>query len=88
MKIKKYNQEDIYEFDTLYELRQFDSTYISNTHSKILYDLALKLGYLESEIVDINVIKNSAGEASGFTFTVGEKKYRYLYEKLEEEEIL
>ena len=88
MKIKKYNQEDIYEFDTLYELRQFDSTYISNTHSKILYDLALKLGCLESEIVDINVIKNSAGEASGFTFTVGQKKYRYLYEKKEEEEIL
>lgn len=88
MKIKKYNYDDIYEFDTLDELRLFDPEYISNTHSKILHKLALKLQCSESEIADIKVIKNSLGEAEGFTFTTGEKKYRYLYEKKEEEEIL
>ena len=85
MKIKRYNKDSIFEFDTLDELRHFDSEYISNTHSKILYELSSKLRCLESEMTDINTIKNSAGEAVGFTFIVGDKKYRYLYEKKEEE---
>lgn len=88
MKIKRYAKDDIYEFDTLDELRQFDSEYISNTHSEILYGLAKKLRCLESEITDINVVKNCFGEAIGFTFIVNKKKYRYLYENNEEKEIL
>ena len=87
MKIKKYSSNDIYEFDSLDELRQFDQTYIENTRSKILCELALKLGCVESAIVDINVVKNSNGEAIGFSFMIDKKKYRYLYEKKEEEEI-
>ena len=78
---------DIYEFDSLDELRQFDQTYIENTRSKILCELALKLGCVESAIVDINVVKNSNGEAIGFSFMIDKKKYRYLYDKKEEKEI-
>ena len=44
MKIRKYKSDFIFEFDTLDELRLFDSTYIYNTRSEIIKHIADKLG--------------------------------------------
>ena len=58
MKLRKYGDGDILEFDTLDELRLFDETYISDTRSEILKRIATQLGCDESEIVNIKHIKS------------------------------
>ena len=86
MKIRKYPKNEIYEFDSLDELRQFDTSYISDTRSEILKEIAGKLSGTEAEIQDIRAYK-AGNAAAGFTFDFRGKKYRYSYEdeKLGEE---
>lgn len=50
MKIHRYSRNDIYEFDSIDELREFDSTYINDTRSNILKKIAQRLGCLESDL--------------------------------------
>lgn len=80
MKIKKYSSDAIYEFDTLDELRIFDTTYINNTRSQIIKDLAQKLNVLESEIINVESYKSTNLAAAGFMFNVDAVKYKYDYE--------
>ena len=81
MKIRQYPADYIFEFDTLDELRIFDKSYINNTHSRILRDLASKLGVTEADIVHINCLKDAKStEAIGFTFNVSGHHYSYLYD--------
>ena len=81
MKMRKYPDDFIFEFDTLDELRIFDKSYINNTHSRILKDLASKLGVTEADIVHINCLKDAKStEAIGFTFDVSGHHYSYLYD--------
>ena len=84
MKTRKYRQEEIYEFDSLDELREFDSSYISDTRSKILKQVAGKLGIQEKDIHEVKAFKDKNNVATGFTF-VSDKKYKYYYgtEKME-----
>ena len=78
MKIRKYKSDFIFEFDTLDELRLFDSTYVYNTHSEIIKNISNKLGVGEDKITDIKAFKDGSNAAAGFTFNAG-GKYRYYY---------
>ena len=79
MKIRKYKPGIIYEFDTLDELRQFDSSYFNDTRSPILKRTAKILDAEEREIINIHSKKSMTAEASGFEFDCKGKHYHYLY---------
>ena len=84
---KTGNKSDfIFEFDTLDELRLFDSTYIYNTRSEIIKHIADKLGVGEDKITNIKAFKDGSNAAAGFTFNA-DKKYRYYYNTYKMEEI-
>ena len=85
IKIKKYDPNFIFEFDSLDELRMFDESYIEDTRSLILKKISKELDIKEKDISNIKSFKNENNEAVGFTF-LSNKKYRYFYEtsKLEE----
>ncbi len=83
LKIRKYPAKTIFEFDSLDELRQFDSSYINHTGSSIMASIAEKMKVQEGEIIDINSIKGKDNQAVGFTFKVHERNYQYLYGKSE-----
>lgn len=83
MKIRKYPVDVIFEFDTLDELRLFDNSYVNNSRSQILKQVALELGCTEKDIVDVNARKIRNNEADGFTFKVFQNKYECVYETME-----
>lgn len=84
MKIRKYPSSYIFEFDTLDELREFDESYIVDTRSKILKELAQKLNVEEKQIIKIKALKDDNNTATGFTFEAGQK-YKYYYKTQREE---
>ena len=53
MQVKRYADCDIFEFDTLDELREFDDSYVENTRSAILKGVCDKMSWKESEITHI-----------------------------------
>lgn len=79
MKIRKYDDDVVFEFDTLDELREFDSEYIENTRSEILLEVAASLSCRQGEIVGVTAYKDNTNEAAGFTFTYNGEKYKYSY---------
>lgn len=81
MKIRKYDEYVVFEFDTLDELRLFDETYIDDTRSYILKEISKELNCEERDIVNVNAYKNDSNEAAGFTFTCQNANYRYSYEE-------
>lgn len=86
MTIRKYPAENIFEFDTLDELRLFDESYVDDTRSEILKRVASELGMEESEIVSIKSFKDKDNSAVGFSFDAG-RKYRYYYSTQKMEEV-
>jgi hypothetical protein len=80
MKMRRYNDDVIFEFDTLDELRLFDESYVSNTRSTIIKSLAERLNCRESDIVSVTAFKTANNAAAGMRFCVGDKKYEYDYE--------
>ena len=79
MKMRKYPDGYIFEFDSIDELREFDSTYCADTRSAILKDAADRLGGNESEITQIEPIKSDATTVSGVQFTFRSDRYAYTY---------
>ena len=79
MRIRRYPKDLIFEFDTLDELRQFDSSYVEDTRSAILKDLARRLACTESEITSITAFREENNEAAGFRCTVRGINYEYRY---------
>lgn len=79
MRIRRYPAGEIYEFDTLDELRQFDPSYIEDTRSAILRDVAARLHCKERDIVHIRQYRTRNNAASGFTCKVNGRGYRYDY---------
>ena len=53
MQVKRYADSDIFEFDTLDELREFDVSYIEETRSAILKGICKKMSWKESEVSHI-----------------------------------
>lgn len=79
MKIRKYPESFIFEFDTLDELRTFDTTYIDDTRSQILKNIALELGCAERDITHVNAFKDDTNAAAGIRFQVKDHTYAYHY---------
>ncbi len=79
MKIRRYSNEMIYEFDTLDELRCFDSSYRKDTRSQILKWIAQRLGCREEQIEEVRAFKGMYNEATGFRFRTGADEYEYRY---------
>ncbi|MSS78501.1 NTP transferase domain-containing protein [Anaerococcus sp. AGMB00486] len=80
MYIHKHPKNIIFEFDSLDELREFDNTYISDTRSNIIKNIAFKLKTKEKDIINIRPLKDKNKIQIGFTFEAKDK-YRYYYGK-------
>lgn len=80
MKIRKYPPNVIFEFDTMDELREFDSSYKINTRSAIMKKIANELNIEESEMVHLAAIKCVNNEAIGFSFECPKGYFTYYYE--------
>lgn len=78
MRIKTYPDKEIFEFDSLEELRDFDNEYVNNTHSTIMRNICSVMGCSESDITDFDVIKKGLTNSS-FIFAVNGKKYVYRH---------
>lgn len=76
MKILRYADSAINEFDTLDELRMFDQSYISDTKSRIIKFIAGRLNCMESELSGFQKEKSS-GTHLCFSFKKGTESYRY-----------
>lgn len=87
MYIKKYDAEDIKEFDSLEELRIFDEKYVTNSDSKIFQNICGVLKCNEEEIKDIKPIKTGMTKTS-FKFSQNGKPYVYRHRSPETELII
>lgn len=76
MQIKVYPKDDIFEFDSLDELRQFDMNYVTDTHSRIMRNIAETLDCQQSDILHFHTIKNGLTNTS---FVFEAKGDRYVY---------
>ncbi|BDB02550.1 NTP transferase domain-containing protein [Clostridium botulinum] len=80
MYIKKYSDNDIFEFDTLDELRKFDEEYINDTNSKFIQEISEKLKCKQRDIICCEPVYLE-NRVIGFTFHLKSKKYAYDYKK-------
>ena len=78
MEIKVYPDDVIFEFDSLDELRAFDSNYVNHTHSRIMKNITKVLDCKESDILNYKMIKKGLSNTS-FAFEVKGKKYVYRH---------
>ncbi|MBF1054453.1 MAG: NTP transferase domain-containing protein, partial [Parvimonas sp.] len=76
MYIRRYDIEDIKEFDSLEELRAFDERYISNSGSEVFENICNILKCNEEEIKGIKPIKNKMTSTS-FEFNYNGVHYVY-----------
>ena len=83
LRIRRYPENDIFEFDTLDDLRQFDVSYIDDTRSAIIKELAQRLSCRERDFTDLKALKTKDNEASGMSFCACGKHYEYIYENRE-----
>lgn len=81
LKIRKYSTDVIYEFDSLDELREFDDSYIEDTHSEIIKSCAKQLGCKESDLNEFEPLKSESGQVYGCSFKQKDCLYKYDYEK-------
>lgn len=81
MKIRKYSDDVVFEFDTLDELREFDTNYVNNTCSEILKSVAKELHCEEKELTEVLSYKDADNSAAGFMFTYNNQQYKYSYEE-------
>ena len=56
MQVKTYPSDVIFEFDSLDELREFDSKFINDTGTKILKTISEKLNCQQADIINIQPI--------------------------------
>ncbi len=80
MKARRYAKGNIFEFDTLDDLRAFDPTYLDDSRSTILRHIATTHGCRERDIRNTEPIKDGNGRVLGFQFAMNGREYAYLYE--------
>jgi len=80
MKMRKYTDDIIFEFDTLDELRLFDESYVCDTRSEILAGIAEQLGCAQQDIVEVNSFKTADNAAAGMRCKVKGIAYEYRYD--------
>lgn len=76
--MKEYSNNEILEFDSIDDLRQFDSDFLLNVDSDIIGNICNILDCHPNEIFDIRVIQAGLTNVS-FKFTVGAKQYVYRH---------
>lgn len=79
MRLRKYPDGVIYEFDSLEELRQFDESYIYDTRSATVESVARRLGARQCEITRITPRMGADTAAVGFGFVFRGEGYEYTY---------
>lgn len=88
MQMRKYKPGVIFEFDTLDELRQFDSSYNECTRSRILRGIASEIGVEERRMRNFTSIYGQSIEAIGFEFDADHNHYKYEYQTRKLERVL
>ena len=83
LRMRRYGDNDIFEFDTLDELRQFDESYVKDTRSAILKSLAEKLSCSEADMTGLTAVKTADNAAAGVRFRALGRNYEYIYETRE-----
>lgn len=76
MKINRYKEGEILEFDSLDELRMFDKSYCNDTRSSVVKHISKYLGVAESNVYAFKNIKHP-GNYLMFQFMVGNSTYVY-----------
>lgn len=76
MKINRYKEGEIQEFDSLDELRLFDDSYIADTRSTVVKSICRNLNLQESDVYGFKNIKH-VGDYLHFQFKVGDSTYEY-----------
>lgn len=76
MKVRRYSAGEIEEFDSLDELRRFDTSYISDTRSTILKEIASRLRCPESALSGFVKAVSRKGFLT-FDFLKDGERYRY-----------
>ena len=76
MKIHRYKEHEIEEFDSIDELRLFDESYVADTRSSVVKSIAKRLNCTESDLGHFTRIKHK-GDYLFFTFRKGDVTYRY-----------
>lgn len=76
--IRKYDAGQVLEFDSLEELRSFDSRYLENTGSQIFRNICSVLHCAESDIENIQVLKKGLTNLS-FVFSCQGVQYIYRH---------
>ncbi len=79
MKIRKYPDDVIFEFDTLDELREFDESYKADTRSEILKRISEELKLPQEKLTEVLAFKDKTNAAAGFRFLADGKPYQYEY---------
>lgn len=79
MRIRKYSPDIIFEFDSLDELRIFDTSYVSDTRSGILKRIAAELKGAEADITEIRAVRGTEMTAEGIRFRFKGRAYEYAY---------
>lgn len=76
MRINRYNPGEIMEFDTLDELREFDRSYVEDTRSSKVKEIARRLGYGEGDLTGFRKLA-ADGDSIRFSFRVNDDGYIY-----------
>ena len=80
MKTRKYSADEVYEFDSLDELREFDESYRTNSGSEILKQISEELQIKEGEIKQLVPAKDEKGLVTGVKFEIQGKQFEYDYQ--------
>lgn len=84
MKIRKFKQGIINEFDSLEDLRAFDKSYVSDTRSEVIKKICRQLNCEQRNFAHIKK-NNNPNFNYCFKFSVGNKHYEYRTDKLNQE---
>lgn len=76
--LKKFQPDFLLEFNSIEELRQFDSDFLYNIDSEIISHITQTLNCKPNEITNINVINAGLTNVS-FSFTANSKQYVYRH---------
>lgn len=63
MQVRRYADSDLFEFDTLDELREFDNRYVDDTRSAILKEVCSRMSWKERELSHIRKIRMEEDDA-------------------------
>ena len=84
MKIHKYQEGEIFEFDSLDELRHFDKSYMADTRSAILKEICSMKGWQEGQLGSFQKMRQTDTSLM-FSFQVD--GIRYLYDSTKKDKV-